>query len=92
MAKTNDSKEHFYSVLKVDGRLRRALFLRSLISLVALTILINYGVQVVHRPWLLTSLFAVLIGLPLMTLPLSEAWVYQPWQADTQKVEQQFRG
>lgn len=90
MAKTtNDEKKQFYSYLLVDSRVRRQLFFRCVVSLVGLVLLVNYGIAM-NKPWLMVALTSVLIGLPVMALPLSERWAYQPWQVDTQKVEAQY--
>lgn len=88
--KESEEKKQFYSYLLVDSRVRRQLFLRCLLSLVGLALLVNYGIAM-NKPWLMVALTSVLIGLPVMALPLSEKWAYQPWQADSQKVEAQYR-
>lgn len=90
MAKGKDGKGGFYSYLLVDKTRRRQLILLTLVSLAGMTALINYGIAA-EKPWLQIGMIAVLLGLPLMALPLSEAWAYEPWQAESQKVEQHYR-
>lgn len=90
MAKSNDPNRKFYSYLLVDKRRRRQLILLTVVSIVGMTLLINYGIAK-EKPWLQIGLMATLLGLPITALPLSEMWAYEPWQAEPQKVEQHFR-
>lgn len=90
MPQRNDPPQSLYTVLLIDKARRRQLIFLTLISLAAMVALVEYG-QVQQKPWLLIALCAVVIGLPLMALPKSESWAYQPWQSEPQKLEQHFR-
>lgn len=87
--KTNPS-DGYKSYLLVHKRRRRQLIFLTLVSLVAMVVLVDYG-MVAKKPWLMIALGSVLIGLPVMALPISETWAYEPWQAEPQKLEQHFR-
>lgn len=90
MPKRNDRPNGYYSYLLVDKSRRRQLIFLTVLCVIAMTALIDYGVMK-EKPWLMIALCSVLIGLPVMALPKSENWAYEPWQAEPQKLEQHFR-
>jgi hypothetical protein len=78
--------DHVYVVLQVHEGLRRGLISLCLWSF-ALLIIIFFGAGSFGVPQQIVGFVSILTVVALVAYPLSEDWVYRPWQKSLRKVE-----
>lgn len=81
--------EEVYSYLFVDRIKRIALYFVLIVTLIELNLYLFWSIFN-QKHWLLIMPIAILIPSFLILVPLSEWWVYKPWQKSVQRCERMF--
>ena len=83
--------ENFYPKLLIHRMTRMLLWFMFALVLAGMTILVFLTYRHAALSWRLMSLPIIGTGLIVTLIPLSETWVYQPWQSSARQYEKHYR-
>ena len=85
-AKIAVDPEDFYVKLRILPQRRRQLVFYTTLAFFCVLALVMRDMHT-ERPWALTALPIVFIGLMITLVPATEEWLYRPWQAKPRQYE-----
>ena len=78
--------DDFYVKLSILPSRRRVLYLICGVVFVAMAIII-FGDMQLNKHWSLMTLPIILLGLVITAVPMTEDWLYKPWQTMARRYE-----
>lgn len=83
--------QDFHAKLLINKQTRRMLAFFSFLAFICICTLVLYHIRTPTTSWSNISLPIIGIGLLLTLIPLSEEWIYRPWQHSARQYEKHFR-
>lgn len=86
---STEEEKKFYSYLLINKAQRGGLTLLMLGTLPVIWFFIS-GSVFLNQSWLTIVIPVILACLPLAFYPMSETWIYRPWQSKPRKYERHY--